>query len=62
MEREGEELTVSQVPEPGAGTTAQLAAWCERHDAPILTLRAGGGTLEHAYFALTGDRDLEEIA
>lgn len=58
---EGEDLAVSAVPEPGTGTTARLASWCESHDAPILTLRAGGGTLEHAYLALTGDRDLEEV-
>lgn len=58
---EGEDLTISEVPEPGTGTTTQLASWCERQDAPILTLRAGGGTLEHAYLALTGDRELEEV-
>lgn len=56
---DGDSLTITDVTAP-ARTTAQLASWCAENDAPILTLHAGGGTLEHAYLALTGDHSVEE--
>lgn len=42
----------------GAGQTAlirTIATWCDEAGVLILGLRTGGGTLEHAYLALTGD-------
>jgi len=35
--------------------TRAIATWCDEAGVQIVTLRAGGGTLEHAYLALTAD-------
>lgn len=41
--------------EPDAPLTmAAIATWCAQTNHPLLELRTGGGTLEHAYLALTG--------
>lgn len=41
---------------------ARLARWCADHEVAILTLRAGGGTLELAYLALTERATTARIA
>lgn len=55
---------------PARGTsqtavTRAIATWCDEVGIPILGLRAGGGTLEHAYLALAdgplGEASLEEM-
>jgi ABC-2 type transport system ATP-binding protein len=39
---------------PGPSLVAALAAWCEAHDARLVELRTGGGTLEERYLELIG--------
>lgn len=56
LEMNGELLEARNLPAQGAETAAQIARWCADRSAPILSLVAGGGTLEHAYLNLTGSR------
>lgn len=60
VERDGDAVLVRDLGSDGPHVTARVAAWCADAGLAILTLRAGGGTLEHAYLALTGRHELDD--
>lgn len=64
LEVAGASLVLRHGEGSGPAATARLAQWCADEHVPIQTLRAGAGTLEHAYLALTGGSadDLERTS